>query len=124
MDPKPTTIDVICALPSPPCPAPPALPCPALPCPALPCPGLAWPGLALACPPLPCVSTSSSPDKARGSRLFVGIRRAAGTGREDPQPDTNPSQLCFAVFGRLYIELRKEAESKKAPLEGGLGGEP
>ena len=55
----------------------------------------------------------------------LAFRRAAGTGREDPQPDTNPSQLCFAVkFGRLYIELRKEAESKKAPLEGGLGGEP
>ena len=55
----------------------------------------------------------------------LAFRRAAVTGRENPQPDTNPSQFCFAVkFGRLYIELRKEAKSKKAPLEGGLGGEP
>ena len=77
-------------------------------------------GVPLPCPALPC-----SP-RARGpSCLLLAFRRAAGTGREDPQPDTNPSQLCFAVkFGRLYSELRKEAESKKAPLEGGLGGEP
>ena len=52
--------------------------------------------------------------------VFVG-----GTGREDPQPDTNPFQLWFAVkCGRLCVELRREAESKKTPLDGGLGGEP
>ena len=45
------------------------------------------------------------------------FRRAAGTGREDPQPDTNPSQH-FLVVNVV------EAESKEAPLEGGLGGEP
>ena len=115
-----------------------ALPCPALPsCPALPCPALpAPPRPARPCPALPCpalgpspalCSTSSSPDRARegpGCLLETCFSSSGGTGRKDPQPDTNPSQLCFAVFGRLYIELRKEAESKKAPLEGGLGGEP
>ena len=54
--------------------------------------------------------------------LFVG---AAGTGREDPQPDTNPSQQCLVVqCGCLCVEQRKEAKSKNTPLEGGLGGEP
>ena len=61
-------------------------------------------------------------------KLFVGnlaYRRAAGAGREDPQPDTNPSQLWFVVkFGRLCVELRREAKSKKASFERGLGGEP
>ena len=52
------------------------------------------------------------------------FRRTAGTGRDDPQPDTNPSQQCFVVqCGNLGIEQRREAESKKAPLQGGLGGE-
>ena len=51
--------------------------------------------------------------------------RAAGTGREDPQPDANPSQLCLVVqCGCLCVEQRKEAKSKKVPLEGRLGGEP
>ena len=40
---------------------------------------------------------------------------------EDPQPDTNPSQLWLAVKRTSYAELRGEAESKKASLEGGLG---
>ena len=40
-------------------------------------------------------------------------------------PDTNLSQLWSTVqCGCLCVELREEAESKKAPLEGGLGGEP
>ena len=40
--------------------------------------------------------------------------------REDPQP-----QQCLVVqCGYLCVEQRKEAESKKAPREGGLGGEP
>ena len=52
------------------------------------------------------------------------FRRAAGTGREDPQPDTNPSQQCLVVQLSVEQRKRKEAESKKAPLEGGLGGEP
>ena len=51
--------------------------------------------------------------------LFVG---AAGTGREDPQPDTNPSQQCLVVqCGCLCVEQRKEAKSKKTPLEGVWG---
>ena len=55
----------------------------------------------------------------------LSSRRAAGTGREDPQPDTNPSQQCSVVqCGCLCVEQQKEAESKKAPLERGLGGEP
>ena len=55
----------------------------------------------------------------------LASRRAASIGREDPQPDSNPCQLCFAVkCGRLCAELRGEAGSKKASLEGGLGGDP
>ena len=55
----------------------------------------------------------------------LAFRRAAGTGCEDPQPDTNPSQLWFVVLcGRLCVGLRMEAERKNAPLEGGLGDEP
>ena len=42
-------------------------------------------------------------------------------GREDSQPDTNPSQLRFAVQRSAYGELRREAESKRASREGGLG---
>ena len=72
----------------------PALTCPALalcPAPAPPAPPAAPP----ATPALPRFSTSSSPD----SLLFVEpLRRAAGTGREDPQPDTNPSQLCLVAY--------------------------
>ena len=44
--------------------------------------------------------------------MFVGnpsFRRAAGTGREDPQPDSNPSQLRFAVKRTFSAELRGEA---------------
>ena len=73
------------------------LPCPAL---ALACPGLACP--ALPCRALPCLLET------------YAFRRAAGTGREDPQPDTNPSQLWPAVTcGRLCVELRKEAEGSE-----------
>ena len=55
----------------------------------------------------------------------LASRRAAGTGREEPQPDTNPSQLWLAVkCGRSFVELRREAESTKAPIEGVVGGEP
>ena len=59
--------------------------------------------------------------------MFVGTlvsRRAAGTGREDPQPDSNPFQLRFAVKRTFSAELRGEAESKKGPLEGGWGVNP
>eukprot|EP00439_Symbiodinium_sp_Y106_P033891 s3716_g4.t1 len=67
------------SLPPAPCPLPPA-PCP------------------LPRPALPCVSTGR---EHRVVCWLLAFRRAAGTGREDPQPDTNPSQLCFAVtFGR------------------------
>ena len=50
--------------------------------------------------------------------------RAAGTGREDPQPDSNPFQLRFIVKSTFSAELRREAKSKKAPLEGGWGVNP
>ena len=61
--------------------------------------------------------------------LAPAPRRAPAwcTGRWDPQPDTNPSQQCLVVqYGYFCVEQRKrkEAESKKTPLEGGLGGEP
>ena len=45
--------------------------------------------------------------------------RAAGTGREEPQPDR-----LAVKCGRLCVELRREAKSKKAPIEGVVGGEP
>ena len=55
---------------------------------------------------------------ARG-RLFVGDLRLSSRGHEDPQPDTNPSQLfCSEAF--MFVGLPKEAESKKALIEGGL----
>ena len=120
------------ALPCPalPCPALPcaALPCPALPCPALPCPAL--PCLTLPCPPLPCPALPCPALPSRSSHVtregqVVCWVPLAGTGREDPQPDTHPKQQCLVVqYGCLCVERRKEAESKKAPLEGGLGGEP
>ena len=39
---------------------------------------------------------SSKPDTVREAKCLLGTlvsRRAAGTGREDPQPDKNPSQF-------------------------------
>ena len=69
---------------------------------------------------------SSNPDRVREAKCLLGTfvcRGAAGTGREDPQPDSNPFQLRFAVK-RTFSALPGEAESKKAPLEKGLGGEP
>ena len=71
--------------------------------------------------------TSSDPDRVRGPDCLLETLvciRAAGTGREDARPDTNPSQLWAVRTGCLCVELRKEAESKKAPVEVGLGGEP
>ena len=70
---------------------------------------------------------SSNPDRVRAAKYVLGTltcRRAAGTGREDPQPDSNPFQLRFAVKRTFYAELRRETESKKAPLEGGWGVSP
>ena len=91
----------------------PPLPCPALPLPALP-----------PCPALPCLPCLSDQRALTGWETHT-FRRAAGTGHEDPQPDPNPSQLWFVVqCGRFCVEQRKEAESKKAHLEGGFGGEP
>ena len=63
---------------------------------------------------------SSNPEQGARGEVFVGI----GTGREDPQPDSNPFQLRFAVKRTFCAELRGEAESKKAPLEGGWGVNP
>ena len=127
------------ALPALPCPALPcpALPCPALPCPALPalpCPALPWPCPALPCPALPCPALpgcvafllcpaalamlSSNPHRVREARCLLGTlvsRRAAGTGREDPQPDNNPFQLRFCCDTHILCRVRREAESEKAP---------
>ena len=60
---------------------------------------------------------SSSPDRVREANCLLGTlasRRAAGTGREDPQPDSHPFQLRFAVKRTFSAELRGGAESKKA----------
>ena len=44
----------------------------------------------------------------------LASRRAAGTGREDPQPHTNPFQLWFAMTcGRLCVEQRRESRKKE-----------
>ena len=75
-------------------------------------------------------SMSSNPDKARGGECLLetlASRRAASTRREDLQPDTNPSKLRLAEkchMWSFYVELLREAESKKAPFagEGVLGG--
>ena len=112
----------------PPRPALPALPCPALPwsaLPALPCPALPLPcpAPALPCPALPCPALLSRSSHATHEGQVVCWVPLAGTGREDPQPDTHPKQQCLVVqYGCLCVERRKEAESKKAPLEGGFGG--
>ena len=63
----------------------------------------------------------------REAKCLLGAlasRRAAGTGREDPQPDSNPFQLRFFVKRTFSAKLRGEAKSKKAPLEGGWGVNP
>ena len=109
-----------CPLPPPlppaPCPLPPALslppPCP-LPLHPAPCP--------VPCPP--CVSTSSSPDRARGPGCLL-VACCSPSGRHRPRRPTTRHQPISVTFGRLYIELRQGAESKKASLEGGLGVNP
>ena len=55
---------------------------------------------------------SSDPDRVREAKCLSGTlasRRAAGTGREDPQPDSNPFQLRVAVKHTFSAELRGEA---------------
>ena len=67
---------------------------------------------------------SSNPYRVREAKCLLGALtscRAAGTGREDPQPDNNPFQLRFTVKRTFSAKLRGEAESKKAPLRG-VGG--
>ena len=54
--------------------------------------------------------------------MFAGNPCFSSSGREDPQPNTNPFQLWLAVKRALctfYAKLRGEAESKTAPLERG-----
>ena len=67
---------------------------------------------------------SSNPYRVREAKCLLGAltsRRAAGTGREDPQPDNNPFQLRFTVTRTFCAKLRREAESEKAPWRG-VGG--
>ena len=68
---------------------------------------------------------SSNPYRVREAKCLLGAltsRRAAGTGREDPQPDNNPFQLRFCCDTHILCRVRREAESEKAPPGGGLGG--
>ena len=82
---------------------------------------------ALSCPETQKVvlcRLSSNPYRVREAKCLLGALtscRAAGTGREDPQPDNNPFQLRFTVKRTFSAKLRGEAESKKAPLRG-VGG--
>ena len=47
----------------------------------------------------------------------IPSRRAADTGRKDQQPDSNPSQPCFAVkCGRLRVEMWKEGGARNPKL--------
>ena len=86
-----------------------------------------WAGPRPTCP-LSCPETqkvvlcrlSSNPYRVREAKCLLGALtscRAAGTGREDPQPDN----LRFTVKRTFSAKLRGEAESKKAPLRG-VGG--
>ena len=74
---------------------------------------------------LPCCSLLPAaalhfeqPLQMRGASCLLEThtyRRATGTGREDPQRDANETQLWFPVkCSCLCVELRKEANSKKA----------
>ena len=64
------------------------------------------------------------------SRVTILITHIRGpitpliTTHEPPSTASNLSQPWFAVKRSFYAELRREAKSKKALLEGGLGGEP
>ena len=61
---------------------------------------------------------SSNPYRVREAKCLLGAltsRRAAGTGREDPQPDNNPFQLRFCCDTHILCRVRREAESEKAP---------
>ena len=63
--------------------------------------------------------------RVREAKCLLGAltsRRAAGTGREDPQPDNNPFQLRFCCDTHILCRVRREAESEKAPTAGRLGG--
>ena len=122
--PGPCPLPLACPGPLAPWPPAPALtlPCPALPCPALPCPAL---------PCLPCLqwsATSCDPARVRGAGCLMethAFHRAAGTGREDPQPDTNPSQQCLVV--QLSVEVsnsERKQRARKPPLRGVWGVNP
>ena len=61
---------------------------------------------------------SSNPYRGREAKCLLGAltsRRAAGTGREDPQPDNNPFQLRFCCDTHILCRVQREAESEKAP---------
>ena len=123
----------------------PALPCPALPCPAPPCPALpCCPALplplplalpsalptALPCPAHPALPSRSShfqqPDRRPGCLLeTLAFRRAAGTGREDPQPapiHISSAWLCDVVVYASNGE--KEQRARKPPFRGVWGVNP
>ena len=61
----------------------------------------------------PSLETSSNLDRVQEASCLLG-------GRHRHQPDTNPSQRET----RSKAEPRGEAENKKAPPEGVMGGEP
>ena len=63
--------------------------------------------------------TSSNPYTME-RRVFVGTRRAAGTGREDPQHHTNPSQPWFDV--NVYLSNCEGKQGARKPPLGGYGG--
>ena len=132
----------------PPCPA--LLPCPAaLPCQRPPFPGqikpyqfcsvksafFIWVGKAKASQSLRKPLEPASPSLqssceqqwqgANGRSVCwktLSSRRAAGTGREDLQPHTNPSQLWFALkCGHLMQSCEGKQRARKPPLRGFRG---
>ena len=80
--------------------------------PALPC------LLSLKCEKSLFALLSSISHKVREAKCLLGIlvsRRAAGTGREDPQPDNNPFQLRFTMKRTFCAECEGKQRARQPP---------
>ena len=78
--------------------------------------------------PHPFKAPVSNPDRVRRVKCLLetlSSRRAAGTGREDLQPHTNPSQLRFALtWNHLMQSCEEKQRARKPPLRGVWGVNP
>ena len=57
-----------------------------------------------------------------GQLETLSSRRAAGTGREDLQPHTNPSQLWFVLKCDHFMQSCDGKQIARKPPLGGFGG--